>query len=82
MYPTKVRMNITLPEPLARELEEIAGQRNRSEFIAEALELKIKDIRRQRLNKLLVEGYRENRQEAAAISKEFEAADLEGWGEE
>jgi CopG family transcriptional regulator / antitoxin EndoAI len=82
MYPNKVRMNITLPEPLARELEEIAGQRNRSEFIAEALELKIKDIRRQRLNKLLVEGYRENRQEAAAISKEFEAADLEGWGEE
>jgi CopG family transcriptional regulator / antitoxin EndoAI len=82
MYPNKVRMNITLPEPLARELEEIAGQRNRSEFIAEALELKIKDIRRQRLNKLLVEGYRENRQEAAALSKEFEAADLEGWGEE
>jgi CopG family transcriptional regulator / antitoxin EndoAI len=82
MYTNKVRMNITLPEPLAKELEEIAGQRNRSEFIAEALELKIREIRRQRLNKLLVEGYRENRQKAAAISKEFEEADLEGWGEE
>jgi metal-responsive CopG/Arc/MetJ family transcriptional regulator len=80
MRSDKVRLNITIPKPLAQELEKLT--RNKSDFIAEALASKINELRKQKLKELLVEGYKASGREAAAMSGEFEAADLEGLDEE
>lgn len=76
-----VRLNITLPEDLARQLDEVAGVRQKSRFITEALERRIREIREQELQDLLAEGYKAGREEGASLAREFEAADLEGWDE-
>jgi metal-responsive CopG/Arc/MetJ family transcriptional regulator len=79
MRSEKVRLNITIPKPLAQELEKLT--QNKSDFIAEALASKIKELRKQKLKELLTEGYKATAREAAAISGDFEAADLEGLDE-
>ena len=56
-----VRMNITLPQDLAEELEKIAR------------------IKADEIQRFLEEGYKARREESHAITKEFEAVDLEGW---
>ena len=76
-----VRLNITLPKELVRSLDNLAGPRKRSRFIAEALENQIKQYEKTKLEKLLAEGYRATEKEDAALAKEFEAVDLEGWDE-
>ena len=74
-----VRLNITLSEELFRQVARIAGPRKKSQFIAEAVREKIQKIGEEELRKLLEEGYKEGKRESLAISREFEAADLEGW---
>jgi metal-responsive CopG/Arc/MetJ family transcriptional regulator len=74
-----VRLNITLPRIVSQALNEIAGPRQRSKFIVEALTLRIEQKNRERLEKLLEEGYKATVKEDLEISKEFEAVDLEGW---
>ncbi|MBN2123382.1 MAG: ribbon-helix-helix protein, CopG family [Deltaproteobacteria bacterium] len=74
-----IRLNITLPEDLARQLDEMAGSRQKSRFIAETLRRRIREIKEQELQDLLAEGYRARREESASLAKEFEPADLEGW---
>jgi len=76
-----VRLNITLPKKLVQSLDKLAGPRKRSRFIAEALENQIKQYEEAKLEKLLAEGYRTTEKENAALAKEFEAVDLEGWDE-
>jgi metal-responsive CopG/Arc/MetJ family transcriptional regulator len=76
-----VRLNITLPADLVRELEEVAGSRKRSQFIANTLRQRIEEIRQAELETILEEGYRARAKEALAMVKEFEPADLEGWDE-
>ena len=76
-----VRLNITLPEELARQLDNLAGPRNKSRFIAETLRQRIERIRNEQLQMFLEEGYKSARQESLDLSKEFELADLEGWDE-
>ena len=76
-----VRLNITLPADLAHRLDEIAGPRKRSRFIAGALRRRIEEVQAEELQKLLEEGYRATREESQAIAREFESADLEGWDE-
>lgn len=46
------RTNVTLPEELLKEVDELAGPRGRSQFVAEAVEAKVK---RERLRKALDE---------------------------
>ena len=46
------RTNVTLPEELLREVDELAGPRGRSQFVADAVTLKVK---RERLRKALDE---------------------------
>ena len=75
-----VRMNITLPQELAEELEKIAGSKKKSRFITNSLEEKIAKMRADEIQRLL-EGYKARRKEGIAIAKEFEAVDLEGWDE-
>jgi metal-responsive CopG/Arc/MetJ family transcriptional regulator len=76
-----VRMNITLPSSLAKELKQIAGARKRSKFISDAIAQKIKRLKKQELEKLLVEGYQATREEGLKLTKEFEQLDIEGWDE-
>jgi metal-responsive CopG/Arc/MetJ family transcriptional regulator len=74
-----VRLNITIPEELARQLEKLVGSRNKSHFIAETLRQRIEKIQEEELNKK--EGYKARKKESVSIAKEFEPADLEGWDE-
>ncbi len=76
-----VRMNITLPEELAQKLDELAGHKKKSQFIAQALKQKIEQLQNEQLQLLLEEGYKSSKQESSRIAKEFEAIDLEGWDE-
>jgi len=76
-----VRLNITIPEELARQLEKLVGPRNKSHFIAEALKQRIGEIQEEELNKILEEGYKARKQESLSIAKDFEAVDVEGWDE-
>lgn len=76
-----VRLNITIPEELARRLDKLVGPRKKSRFIAEALRQKIGEIQEQKLHKILEEGYKARKQESLSIAKNFESADLEGWDE-
>ncbi len=74
-----VRLNITLPADLAKELDQVSGSRKRSQFIANTLKQRIEEIRRAELERVLEEGYRVRAKEALAMVEEFEPADLEGW---
>lgn len=73
------RLNIVLPDALIREIDQIAGRRKRSQFIAEAVKRRILDLEKDRLRKEMGEGYRAARREDEELMREFEAADLEGW---
>ena len=76
-----VRLNITIPEELASQLDQLVGPRNKSHFIAEALRQKIVEIQEQELNQILEEGYKARKQESLSLTKEFDAVDMEGWDE-
>ena len=74
-----VRLNITLPTPLARELKQITAPRKLSRFVSNAIAREIKHLKKQKLEKLLVEGYQAARKENFELTKEFEQLDIEGW---
>ena len=76
-----VRLNVTIPQELARQLDKLAGPRGKSHFIAETLRQRIEKIKNEELQKSLEEGYKATRQESLDIAKEFESSDLEGWDE-
>jgi metal-responsive CopG/Arc/MetJ family transcriptional regulator len=74
-------MNITIPQELAHQVDELTGPRKRSQFISEALKHWIEEIQHEKAQKGLEEGYKARKEESRLITKEFEAADLEGWDE-
>ena len=76
-----VRMNITIPEDLARQLDQLVDSRKKSRFIAETLKERVKKIEEDKLQKMLEEGYKRRREESLSISRDFESIDLEGWDE-
>jgi metal-responsive CopG/Arc/MetJ family transcriptional regulator len=76
-----VRLNITLPEDLAHQLDRLVGPRKKSRFITEALRQRIEKMKNDQIQKLLKEGYKARKAESLAITKEFEPTDLEGWDE-
>lgn len=76
-----VRLNITIQEELARQLNKLVGPRKKSHFIAEALEQRIGEIQDEELNKILEEGYKARKEESLSIAKEFEVVDVERWDE-
>ena len=75
------RMNITIPQEVARKVDELTGPRKRSQFISEALKHRIDEIEHEKLQQALQEGYKARREENRAMTKEFEPVDLEGWDE-
>ena len=70
------RVNITLPDEVIREMKDLP---NKSRFIAEALKEKLERIEREKLDRLLVEGYKATKKEEKGIDKEWEKITLEGW---
>ena len=74
-----VRMNITIPEDLARQLDQLVDSRKKSRFIAETLKERVKKIEEDKLQKMLEEGYKRRKEESLSISRDFEPIDLEGW---
>ena len=76
-----IRLNITLSKDLVTSLDQITGPRKRSRFIEEALEMRIKQKQKEKMDKLLEEGYRASKKESLALSREFEPVDMEGWHE-
>lgn len=76
-----VRLNVTLPKDLVSIVDQMSGERKRSLFIADAIKLKIKQIRQENLDKQLAEGYRACHKESLDIASEFDDTDMEGWDE-
>ena len=74
-----IRLNITLPSTLAKKLKHISGPRKQSQFVAEAVEQRIAQIKKKQMEKALAEGYKTTSKEGLAITKEFESVDLEDW---
>ena len=74
-----IRLNITLPKKIVQALDKIIGPRKRSHFISEAIRQKLEQNQKEKMEKLLAEGYKTAREESFTLSKEFEGADLEGW---
>jgi CopG family transcriptional regulator/antitoxin EndoAI len=74
-----IRLNITLPKDLVHLIDQMSGPRKRSLFIAEAVQLKVRQTKKEALEKKLVEGYRAGYNESREMASEFEAGDLEGW---
>ena len=70
------RLNITLPEKIAQEIKDIP---NKSCFISEAVKEKLERINKEKLDKLLIEGYKATRKEDKEINQEWEKITLEGW---
>jgi metal-responsive CopG/Arc/MetJ family transcriptional regulator len=79
MATDNVRLNITLPKRLVHLIDHMSGPRKRSLFIAEAVQLKLRQAQKEDLDKKLAAGYRARYKESCEIASEFEAADLEGW---
>jgi metal-responsive CopG/Arc/MetJ family transcriptional regulator len=74
-----VRLNVTLPEDLARKLDEVVKPREKSRFIAETLKRRIEKIQHEQLQRTLEEGYKVRREESQFLLRDFEAIDMEGW---
>lgn len=70
------RLNITLPDTLTREMENVP---NKNRFIADALKEKLEKIKKQKLDKLLIEGYKATHEEDYKINKEWEKITVEDW---
>jgi len=70
------RLNITIPESVAKKMDKIP---NKSRFIAEAVEERLRRMEKEKLAKLLVEGYKATKEEDRAVNKEWEKATLEWW---
>jgi metal-responsive CopG/Arc/MetJ family transcriptional regulator len=70
------RFNITLPEEIALEIKYIP---NKSGFISEAVKEKLDRINKEKLDKLLIEGYKATRKEDKEINQKWEKITLEGW---
>ena len=70
------RLNITLPEEIVQEIKYIP---NKSSFISEAVKEKIERINKEKLDKLLIEGYKATSKEDKELNQEWGKITLEGW---
>ncbi len=71
-----VRLNITIPEDVAEQLHQI---RNKSQFIARAVAEKFNREKKQKLEKAMIEGYKEAAAEDQRLNDEWDAATRGGW---
>jgi len=71
------RINISLPNDIARDLRRIIPERSRSKFIAEALEEKLK--RKRNLKKDFIASLKANRKFYEQIQEDFKYVDAEAF---
>jgi metal-responsive CopG/Arc/MetJ family transcriptional regulator len=76
------RLNVTLPEDVVKTLNEFAGPRSQSAFIAESVRYFAKRKKQQALARRLVEGYQATANEDLEITKSFEDVDFEDWNDD
>ena len=72
------RLNITLPEKVA---EALAEYNNKSRFITEALIEKIQRDKKEKMDRLLIEGYKKEYAADKDINSDWEKIDFERWPE-
>ncbi len=75
---SNVRMNITVPEDVVELLKDHAGPREQSQFIAESVRLRAKQIEKEKLMHELKLEYEEAAKEALEMNKDFEYTLLDG----
>jgi hypothetical protein len=75
-----LKLNFTVPEEVARELQTHVGKRKRSAFVAEAVRARLEELKKEQLRQELVEGYQSRCGEDAEINHEWESATLENGG--
>ena len=76
-----VRLNISLPVSITKELKQFTLPRKRSQFIAKAIQLRIRQLKEKKKEVLLKEGYKAEKAEGLQVTKEFESVDIENWDE-
>lgn len=69
-------LNITVPDDLSLDIESIP---DKNSFITEALKEKLEKVKLKKLDYLLIEGYKETKNEDKKMNKECEVITLEGW---
>lgn len=74
-----VRLNISLPASITEELNKFTKPRKRSQFIAKAIQMLIRQLKEKEREVILKEGYKATKTEGLQITKEFETADIENW---
>lgn len=68
------RYNITIPDEISEELAKIP---NKSRFIAETLSEKLERMKKEELDRQLIEGYKAVKKEDEKINAEWESATRE-----
>jgi hypothetical protein len=68
-------LQVTIPDDVFGVLSSFASRQDK--FVLEAIQEKLEREKRQNLKELLAEGYQATAKEDLALTKEFEAADLE-----
>ena len=68
-----VRLNITLPDEIAKDL---AGKQNKSRFVADALKEKFERERREKIEHLMIEGYKATDHEDKKLNAEWKRVHL------
>jgi hypothetical protein len=74
-----LKLNFTMPEDIARDLRTRVRKSKRSAFVAEAVRDKLEELKKERLQQALIEGYQARQAEDAEINQEWESATLEKW---
>jgi hypothetical protein len=70
------RLNITLPDEIAKNLVSIP---NKSRYIAAALKEKMEKEKKLKLDALLCEGYQATKEEDKTLNEDWENVTLEAW---
>lgn len=73
-----IHVNITLPEDLNEQINNLFGKRKKSPFIADLIRRELQIIERAKLDKELEKGYKARRAESLELIKEFDCTLLDG----
>ena len=76
-----VRLNISLPSSITEDLKQFSLPRKRSQFIAESIKLRIRQLKEKKKEIFLKEGYKTEKTKGLQITREFESVDIENWDE-
>jgi metal-responsive CopG/Arc/MetJ family transcriptional regulator len=74
-----IKLNFTVPEDVATALKTQVSNRKRSAFVSDAVRTRLKELEEEKLNRLLIKGYKARAQESTEIDAEWEPATLESW---